>query len=158
MNPDLPYKIFALGDSAITIDFGNVIDEEINKRVIALFQYFSQSPFPGMEEAVPTYSSLTIFYDVFALHKIADKQKTIYEWVKEKIEKKMLETIPDSEQAGRLIKIPVCYDPEFGLDIEELAAQKNISIGEVILLHSEKNIQGIHARFFTWLCLYGNSG
>jgi inhibitor of KinA len=138
MSPDLPYKIFALGDSAITLDFGNVIDEEINKKVIALFQYFSQSPFPGMIEAVPTYSSLTMYYDVFSLQKMVDKQKTIYEWVKEKVEIKMLETIPDNEQAGTLIKIPVCYDPEFGMDIEELAAQKNISIGDVILLHSEK--------------------
>ena len=138
MNPDLPYKIFALGDSAITVDFGNVIEEEINKRVIALFQHFCQSPFQGMVEAVPTYSSLTIYYDVFALQKKVDKQKTIYEWVKDNIEKKMLESIPDNEQAARLIKIPVCYDPEFGMDIEELAAQKNISIGDVILLHSEK--------------------
>ena len=27
---NIPYRIFPLGDSAITVDFGNVIDEAVN--------------------------------------------------------------------------------------------------------------------------------
>ena len=45
MNYETTYRIFSLGDSAITIDFGNVIDETINKKVISLFHYLNKHPF-----------------------------------------------------------------------------------------------------------------
>ncbi|MEI9908696.1 MAG: hypothetical protein WDO71_02925 [Bacteroidota bacterium] len=42
MNSAIPsYRIFPLGDAAVTIDFGNVIDDTINQKVLALF-YSSQ--------------------------------------------------------------------------------------------------------------------
>ena len=40
-------------------------------------------------------------------------------------------------------KIPVCYDDEFGLDIEDLTIKKNISKSDLIKLHSE-NIYTIY--------------
>ena len=35
--PAFPYRIFSLGDQALTIDYGNVIDETINEEVIARY-------------------------------------------------------------------------------------------------------------------------
>jgi len=32
------HRIFPLGDSAITVDFGNIIDEEINLNVLSRYQ------------------------------------------------------------------------------------------------------------------------
>jgi inhibitor of KinA len=58
------YKIFPLGDAALIIDFGNVIDESINKLVHAVFYQLQKDPIPGMIESVPAYCSLTIYYDV----------------------------------------------------------------------------------------------
>ena len=65
----IPYSVFPLGDSAITVDFGNCIDEAVNKEVIRRFHQLQQQPFPGMIEAVPAYSSLTVYYDMLALRK-----------------------------------------------------------------------------------------
>ena len=64
------YNIFSLGDAAITVDFGNYIDIDINKEVIARFNQLQQTPLPGMIEAVPAYSSLTVYYDVAAIRKL----------------------------------------------------------------------------------------
>jgi len=61
MQSQLPYKIFSLGDSAITIDFGNVIDEQINQKVISLFNYLKENPLQFQKELVPAFSSLTIY-------------------------------------------------------------------------------------------------
>jgi hypothetical protein len=60
---DFP-KIFPLGDNAVTVDFGNVISLELNRRVISLAEHLNSDPFPGFIEAVPAYSSLAIFYDI----------------------------------------------------------------------------------------------
>jgi inhibitor of KinA len=135
----LPYHIFPLGDSAITIDFGNRIDEAVNNEVIARFNQLQQQPLPGMIEAVPAYSSLTIHYDVLALRKKITKNQTVYEWMKERAEERLQQPVLQNEIAERLIKIPVCYEDEFALDIYYLAATKNITVHEVIRLHTSKN-------------------
>jgi len=136
---DLPsYTIFSLGDSAVTLDFGNVIDEAINKKVIALFHLLNKEPLPGMIEAVPAYSSLTIYYDVFQLKKLISPNKNIFDWITDELEKRIRLPLPENDSASRLIKIPVCYEKEFGLDIEEIASVKNITENEVIKAHTSK--------------------
>jgi inhibitor of KinA len=133
-----PYRIFPLGDAAITIDFGNCIDETINKEVIARFNQFQQHPLPGMIEAVPAYSSLTVYYDLLALMKKIAVGQTVFDWMRLQLEERLSQTV---EQAGikeRVIKIPVCYEDEFASDIHHLAKEKNITIDEVIQIHTAK--------------------
>jgi inhibitor of KinA len=136
---DLPsYHVFPLGDSAITFDFGNVIDEIINEKVIALFHSLNKEPLPGMIEVVPAYSSLTIYYDVFQLKKSVSPMETVYEWMADQLEKRVQLPLPQNDPSSRVVKIPVCYEKEFALDIEEIAKEKNIAIGEVIRIHTSK--------------------
>ncbi|NOT50065.1 MAG: 5-oxoprolinase subunit PxpB [Chitinophagaceae bacterium] len=134
----LPYRIFPLGDAAITIDFGNCIDEAVNREVIARFHQLQQEPLPGMIEALPAYSSLTIYYDIVSVHKKIPAQLTLYEWMKEQLEEKMKQTPPQSKTTSRVIKIPVCYDRAFAMDMPYLASVKNISPDEIIQIHTSK--------------------
>src|SRR5438105_1739323 len=83
------YRIFSLGDSAITIDFGNMVDEAINKKIIALFHHLSGDPIEGMLEAVPAYSSLTVYYDVIHLRKKIAANTTVCEWMKNELRIRM---------------------------------------------------------------------
>ncbi len=53
MENSASYKIYFVNDSAAAIDFGNVIDKEINAKAIALFHYLTQHPIEGMIEAIP---------------------------------------------------------------------------------------------------------
>lgn len=136
--PALPYRIFPLGDSAISIDFGNCIDETINKEVIARFDQLRQEPIPGMIEAVPAYSSLTIYYDIMALKKKIPAQQTVYEWMRQQVEERLQQPVQQDQITGRLLHIPVCYDKEFAWDIQQLATTKNISVEELIQIHTAK--------------------
>ena len=133
-----PYRIFPLGDAAITIDFGNCIDETINKEVIARFNQLRQQPLPGMIEAVPAYSSLTVYYDVIALKKKIPLHQTVYEWMKQQLEERLQQPFQQNQIKERLLNIPVCYDEEFAGDIQHLATTKNISVDEVIQIHTAK--------------------
>jgi inhibitor of KinA len=136
--PDQPtYRIFPLGDSAIMLDYGNIIDEKVNRQVIAMFRSLKKNPLPGMTEAVPAYSSLTIYYDLFQLGKQAPPGKTVYEWMAEQIEQHspLLET---TETGTSLVKIPVCYASEFAPDLEEMAAIKKMEVNDIIRIHTSK--------------------
>jgi len=136
MTPWSPYRIFSLGDSALTLDFGNLIDEDLNSQVKALFTQLQNNPLPGMIEAVPAYSSLTVYYDVLMLRKTVPIETTVFDWLAEKLKQKLLNPTEVIQPASRLIEVPVCYEKEFAPDIEEIASDKQISIDEVIRLHS----------------------
>ena len=138
MTSPFQYKIFPLGDSAITIDFGNLINEEINKKVISLFNYLQHHPLDDIIEAVPAYSSLTIYYDVFAVSQKITNEKSTYEWMKENIENFLSKKIEINAGASEIIRIPVCYDEGLGIDLKWMAEEKNISIDEIIRIHCSK--------------------
>jgi inhibitor of KinA len=132
------YKIFPISDSALTIDFGNVIEEGINSKVLSLFRNFQMNPPEGVIEAVPAYSSLTIYYDVFQLSKSIPSDKTVFEWISGELEERLLQPIEPGDKAPAFIEIPVCYDNEFAPDIEELAKKRGLSVEEVIHIHCSK--------------------
>ncbi len=137
--PVIPYCIFPLGDTAVTVDFGNCIDEAINREVIARFNQLQQHPLPGMIEAAPAYSSLVVHYDVLKLRKTIPPGHTVFEFMKQQLEERLKQPIQQSDITGRVIKIPVCYEDEFALDIQHLSATKNISVDEVVHIHTSKN-------------------
>ncbi|MGZ8516598.1 MAG: 5-oxoprolinase subunit PxpB [Chitinophagaceae bacterium] len=134
----LPYRIFSLGDSAITVDFSNVINEAINNEVIARYKELKNDPLPGMIEAIPSYSSLTIYYDVVKMRKTLPAGHTAFEVIKQQLELRLQQPVQQKNEPERLIRIPVCYDEEYAPDMQQLTAKKNISAEEVIQIHTSK--------------------
>ncbi len=135
-NTDLSYRIISLGDTAITIDFGNCIDIEINKTVLKFFSSLQQQPLTGMIEVVPAYSSVTIYYEVISIKKIIAVGTTAFDWMKEKIIERLRQPIDEAENISRHVKIPVCYENEFATDIIYVAEKKKLTVDEIINIHS----------------------
>lgn len=129
------YRIYPLGDAAITIDFGNRIDRDINREVIARFNDWRQHPLSCMIEAIPAYSSLSMHYDITLAKKKAGTL-TAFEWIKKQVEERLAQPVGTDAMQDRLLKIPVCYEKEFGMDLLRLSGAKNISVKEVIALHT----------------------
>ena len=128
------YTIFSLGDAALTIDFGNAINEAVNKNVLRLFSKLQNSS-PFILDVIPAYSSLTVCYDAVALR---SANRSAFKTITTMIEPLLREEESDVESQPRRIKIPVCYSNRFALDMDELATQKNVSVEEVIRLHTAK--------------------
>ena len=61
---DKAIRIFPLGDTALTVEFGNAISPELNRKAIALAESIERRPFPGLVETVPAYATTTVFYDL----------------------------------------------------------------------------------------------
>src|SRR5436190_17539870 len=138
MQATASYKIFFIGDSAATIDFGNIINEEINKKAISLFNYLSQHPLEGTIEAIPAYSSVTIYMNVPLLRKKISPEKKVYEWITKELHKIVLQDLEDTQPEKNVVRIPVCYEDEFATDIHWLAEQKNISHQDIIRIHTSR--------------------
>lgn len=131
------YHISPLGDTALLIDFGNKIDENINKQVIARARQLKES-LTAVIEVVPAYSSVAVYFDLVKLKRQTPKNKLVYEHLKEAVAQVLLQPLTQEEKEERLIKIPVCYDLEFATDIHSIASINNLTVEEVIALHLSK--------------------
>ena len=132
------FRIFPLGDSAITVDFGNIIDEDINLNVLARYQQLTNDPVEGVIEIVPAYSSLTLHYDMLAISKNIPKGQLAYNWMHEEIGRRFQQPLALQENNGALVTIPVCYDTFFAPDLKSLADRKGMSCEEIVQLHLSK--------------------
>lgn len=133
------YSVFPLGDSAITIDLGNCIDEYLNVKSIAIQDWLVARPFPGRLDIVAAYSSVTVFYDPagMVLAGIAGPGEA-YAWLEGLLRKAFEEAgpLPDTLEGGRIVEIPVCYAGEYAPDLEKVAAQKGMPPEELVGLHT----------------------
>lgn len=132
------YEIFSLGDSALTVSYGNTIDESVNKEVIARFEQFKKNPIPGQVEIVPAYSSLTIYYNPITIYKNIKAGQSVFEWVKIQAEERLDLEVNKEEVAEDLVRIPVCYDEELAMDLKSFCEKKQLTVDELIRVHTAK--------------------
>jgi inhibitor of KinA len=139
MNPSsATYQLFPVGDSALTIDFGNIISEDLNREVIRRFHQLKESAPTGMSELVPAYSSLTVYFDPVAILKHSPRQ-TAYETIAASVEEILGTDFPFADVEQETREVPVCYDREFAPDLDFIASHAGIGTGEVIRLHTERS-------------------
>ena len=129
------YTIFPISDNALTIDFGNTISEAINRRVLSLFEQIRRNPLSGMIEAVPAYSSLTIYYDTLSLRRGLNGQ-TAYDRMSELVIDLIARNTHAALAEPRQLEIPVCYDRAFAPDLAAHAAACDMTEEELIGIHT----------------------
>lgn len=133
----LPYSILPVGDSALVIDFGNVIEEHVNRKVSAIAHAFKEAAIEGIKDVVPAYSSVTVHYDITKVVK-PGSIRSAFETLKDKAEKLLLKHTEHSTQQIRKLKIPVCYTSKYGWDLDDIALHAKITIEEVVKLHTSR--------------------
>ena len=119
------------------VSFNNIIDTTINEKVIALHQAFANDFFTGLDETVPAYSSLAVFYDAVAIKKYNPAVESVFDFVKEHTEQ-LITGLDDmvTQNDETIITVPVYYN---GDDLEDVANQHGITIEELISIHTEKS-------------------
>jgi inhibitor of KinA len=138
-------EIVPLGDSALIVRvrgrFEDAPEETLNA-VLRAFHQLQSAAIPGVIELAPAYTSVAVFFDPIAVAKTTETRDKIFDWFGERIRR----AIAAGSQRGRrrttapsdirMVEIPVCYDPEFALDIDDVARRADVSPSEVIHLHS----------------------
>jgi len=127
------YNIYPCGDHAITIELGKTIDRSANEKVMALFHQLTALDIHGVKDIIPAYTTLTVVYDIQKIKQ--QTELTAYRFMYAKTVA-ALNTLTTQTIAQQCIKIPVCYDVSFGIDLPLIAQQKQISINEIIQIHT----------------------
>ena len=119
--------ILAAGDSALVVELEERIDVVVNARAIALADAVQRAALAGVRDVVPTYRSVTVYFDPL---------RTDYPALVRRIEAELMHPTPASAAPRPVIRIPVCYGGELGPDLPEVAAFASAGEDEVIRLHS----------------------
>ena len=141
-NKITPMEIVPLGDSAIIVRVRDQFEdapEETLDEVLRAYQRIRNAAIPGVIELAPAYTSVSVFFDPITVTKAIETSDDVFGWLATRIRAAVAGVADPGRKvraASQTIEIPVCYDPEFALDIDDVARRANISPSEIIRLHS----------------------
>ena len=121
-------RILLCGDSAVDVEFGDVISDEINQKIRNFTNVLKKEEITGITDIIPTFRSVLINYDPRFL---------LYDEMKEIIERVLKVDDAGDAQKVRIFQIPVCYGGEYGPDLADVAEYGNMTEKEVIELHAQ---------------------
>jgi KipI family sensor histidine kinase inhibitor len=114
-----------LGDSALTIFFGDRVDSAVHAQVIAAAATLDSAPPAGTTELVPAYATMSVWFDPL--------QRDFGELAAELCERVAALPAEAATRQGRQWVVPVHYD---GPDLAEVAERTGLTVGEVVARHS----------------------
>jgi inhibitor of KinA len=131
--------VYSLGDHAIVFALDEMIDSYIVNEITRLTDFIKTKELPGIKDIIPSYHTLTIVYDLIYFTNNSTNVTDQLVDLSNKILTEF-ELIPSSKIKvyKDTIEVPVCYEMPFALDIENLCSKNNISIKEMIEIHTSK--------------------
>ena len=126
MTYNLQYSRF--NDCSILIEWPAIIDEFMLREVLNFKNTIENSNIKQRVEVISTYNSILVVY-ILTIENVNDEILKLKALFLERNELKKIKTT--------VWQIPVCYDSEFGMDLESFSKEKKLSKPEIIKLHSE---------------------
>ncbi|PKQ87937.1 kinase inhibitor [Paenibacillus sp. BGI2013] len=116
-----------LGETAVIIQCGDQLSDAVQSRVMSVCALLEKSTLPAMIEWVPSYTSVTVFYDPF-ISSYPQLCKILLQQLNQ-----MKESVQDKP---RTVTIPVCYGGECGPDLDYVASEHGLTAEDVIAIHT----------------------
>ena len=124
-------RLLDAGDAAFTVEFGDAVDPALLAAVQALDRAIAREQaagrLPGVIETMPTFRSLTVFFDPLVTGRGAVTRAL----------RPVLDAVDHAAPVeGRHWRLPVCYEGEAAPDLAATAAAVGATAEEVVDLHS----------------------
>jgi KipI family sensor histidine kinase inhibitor len=117
-------------------EFGTTLDLELNRSLQALAAALRARALPWIRDVVPALCGIAVHFDPWH----AELPASVLEYVRELIGES-LKSASKFEGSGRMVDVPVCYKPEFALDLDEVCALTKLPAQTVQKLHAtEKHL------------------
>jgi len=124
-----PLQVVPLGDLAAYVEFSRTLDLEINALVQRLGVAVHALGVPWIRDVVPALGGLAVHFEPAFQGNCAQAAAELVELC--------LKDLPRVDQVLRTIQVPVCYEPEFALDMEDLSSRLKLPVDEIQALHVE---------------------
>ena len=139
--------ILPLGDRAILVTLGDRIDSKVNDQVVALYQRLVNIDHAGIDFFTPAFCSLGVGYDPAII-----SFDNLSELVQQQFE--LIQTI--SAREPKVVRIPVCYSVDFGVDLQQVASTTGLTCDQAIELHTSKTYRAYMLGFLPGFAYLGS--
>lgn len=135
-------NIVQISENTLIILFEQTISPEVSNQVASYQREFEQNFSEYILDITPSYASITIVFD---FRKILGK--AFISLLSKSMTSEPITTVIDLDSddthssvsvAQNIVEIPVYYHSDVGFDLISIAAEKKLSTGEVIRIHSEQ--------------------
>jgi inhibitor of KinA len=127
-----PLAVIPLGDSAAYVEFSSALDLEVNSVVQRLGLVVLRRKVPWIRDVVPALGGLALHFDPdhaeFPAQPLEESLALVLDSLKQ------AEATKDNP--GSEVELPVCYEPEFALDLQEVAKKAELTPEDVTLRHA----------------------
>ncbi len=120
-------RFLPAGDRALAVELGDDITPETNAAVRDLFVALEGRPIEGVVDLVPSYRSVLVNYDPLVLD---------FAGLEERLADLLASVSAGEPATPRCVQIPVLYGGDGGSDLDHVAQHNNLTIDEVVAIHS----------------------
>ncbi len=139
-----------ISEQAFLLDFGSEINIKLNQYVIAYSNFIlkeaEKNKSLGILNCVPSYNKILIQFN--------PKEK-IKEGIKELLLFTNKQNISFTDKS-KTVEIPICYDDDFALDLEDIVRRTKLSKNEIIEIHLNTDFYVYMIGFMPGLPFMGN--
>ncbi len=120
-------RILAVGDTGLSVEFGDEIEPATNEAVAALDQAIAVAELPGLIETVPSFRSLLVIYE-----------PAVVPWdvLQQQLRALLGKAASPAAVLGVRWHVPVSYDAPHGEDLAEAAAILGLAEEQVVAAHT----------------------
>lgn len=128
------------GENSLIVYFADTMSEAVCDTITFYAELMRTHLADVIIDIVPAYTSIMLSYD---LHQINDAQLS-------RQIRQIVEHNPVNAKAsqGKVIELPVYYDPRVGLDLTDYLQRQHLSLSTLIRLHTERRYR-VHAVGFS---------
>jgi inhibitor of KinA len=124
--------VVPLGDSAAYVEFSTTLDLDVNSVVQRLGLVILKRNVPWVRDVVPALGGLALHFHPdhaeFPAKPLEEALALVNDCMKPALAAK--------DNPGSEVELPVCYEPEFALDLKDVAKKAEVSPDEVASLHA----------------------
>lgn len=128
MMVDNKMRIEVAGENALIIYFGEQTDPRVSAQVQQTVTILESELDGVLIDMVPSYASLLVIYDLLATDHLD---------VRSRIQKVLNQLEDATHTEGKVVTLPAYYGTDSGPDLAALAERAELTIDEVIKIHSE---------------------
>ena len=135
-----PLAVVPLGDCGAYVEFSRTLDLEINAFVQRLGAAVEAEKPALLRDIVPTFGGLALHYDPAFDGDVLDAARGL-------VERCLKSGVPARKSEGRLVEVPVCYEPQYGLDLDEVAQKSGVLPRDIPRLHTAREYRVLMVGF-----------
>lgn len=119
-------QLIPASDSSLLVVFGDAMSPEIQQRVLGLFQTLRARQAASIRNLHPGYVSLLVDFNPLDV---------THDEIAEMVATATTSEPASREDEERLVEIPVCYDADFGPDLQDVATHTKLPAEDVVRRH-----------------------